>query len=127
MKPAVKILLLALFVFISASACKKSITNPTNSIVGEWKLVRTKAGIGPPATDWMPTNENTKAIFKSNGTVGGSMFKGYTNYNLTDSINLKVSGNVGEITYIYWVKGDSLNLSNRGCIEGCVSQFVKIK
>jgi hypothetical protein len=127
MKHLYKTLLLAIFTLTIVSACKKDNSNPTNSIVGEWKLVRTKAGIGPPATDWMPTNENTKAIFKSNGTVGGSLFKGYTNYNLTDSISLKVSGSAGEITYIYRVKGDSLNLSNRGCIEGCVSQFVKVK
>ena len=127
MKPTVKILLLALFVFISASACKKSITNPTNSVVGEWKLVRTKAGIGPPATDWMPASGNTNAVFKSDGTVSGSFFNGYTNYALTDSINLKVSGNAGEITYLYQVKGNSLNLGNRGCIEGCSLQFVKVK
>lgn len=30
MKPTVKILLLATLAFISVSACKKSITNPTN-------------------------------------------------------------------------------------------------
>jgi hypothetical protein len=126
MKPAVKVLLLAIMIFISASACKKSITNPTNSIVGEWKLVRSKAGIGPPATYWAPATGNNSAIFKSNGAVGGTMFKDYKTYTLTDSITLTVSG-AGQQNFIYRVKGDSLNLGNRACIEGCAMQFVKVK
>jgi hypothetical protein len=127
MKHLYKTLLLAIFTLTIVSACKKDTSNPTNSVVGEWKLVRTKAGTGTAATDWMPTSENTNAIFKSNGTVGGSLFKGYTNFSLTDSVNLKVSGSAGELTYIYRVKGDSLALGNRGCIEGCALQFVKVK
>ena len=127
MKHLYKTLLLAIFTLTIVSACKKDKSNPSNSIVGNWKLVRTQAGIGPPATSWTPASGNTTAIFKSNGSVGGSMFKNYTNYTLTDSINIKVSGSAGEITFIYQVKGDSLNLGNRGCIEGCAMQFVKVK
>ncbi|MGY4539382.1 hypothetical protein ACVW0P_003816 [Mucilaginibacter sp. UYNi724] len=126
MKPAVKILLLAMLVFISVSACKKSVSNPTNSIVGEWKLVRTKAGIGPPATIWTPAAGNTSAVFKVGGAIGGTLFKDYKTYTLTDSITLTVSG-AGQQNFIYRVKGDSLNLGNRACIEGCAMQFVKVK
>lgn len=127
MRHLYKPLLLAIFALTLVSACKKDISNLTNSVVGEWKLVRTKAGIGPPATDWMPASGNTNAVFKSDGTVSGSFFNGYTSYALTDSINLKVSGSAGEITYFYQVTGNSLNLGNRGCIEGCALQFVKVK
>jgi hypothetical protein len=128
MKPTVKILLFATLALISISGCKKSITNPTNSIIGEWKLVRTKAGIGPAATSWSPATANTNAIFKSDAAVGGTLFKGYTNYTLTDSITLTVTGaEAQELSFFYRVKGDSLSMGNKACIEGCAMQFVKVK
>lgn len=90
--------------------------------------MRTKAGIGPAATNWSPATTNTKAIFKTDAAVGGTLFKGYTNYTLTDSITLTVTGKeVQPIDFFYRVKGDSLSMGNKACIEGCAMQFVKVK
>jgi hypothetical protein len=125
MKPLFKILSLAMLVLIIVSACKKDSPNTANPLAGNWKLVRTKAGIGPAPTNWTPANGT--AIFKSTGAIAGSLFEGYSKYTLTDSISITVTGNgVQELNFFYQIKGDSLNMGNRACIEGCAMQFVKV-
>ncbi|GGH21695.1 hypothetical protein [Mucilaginibacter phyllosphaerae] len=121
-----KTLSLTLLVLVGINACQKNNAGKTAALVGNWKLVRTKTGIGPAPAGWVPASGN--ATFQPSGVIGGSVFNGYSKYTLTDSFSITVTGNgVQEQKYFYQLKGDSLNMGNRACIEGCSMQFVRVK
>jgi len=130
------VLISILFLGIYLSACKKSLERHSVdfNVIGQWIYTENAIGIGPPGV-WKPAEPPNEIIeFKTGGIFVSApdFLTGATNYEVVDSISLKIMPVTtlnGYIKMHYKIDAVNGKLTLQPveplCIEGCDYRFVR--
>ncbi|MEN0055014.1 MAG: hypothetical protein AAGC65_15175 [Mucilaginibacter sp.] len=130
-------LLLVLIIYCSASSCNKGKLPPSDSIVGQWRWVKSVGGIGgftlTPKTEgfeqkWMFNADSTFKFYRKDTVALNGRFSITRNYKTSagESFDvIKIPGSWSDQAYV--IRNDSLFFLDIFISDGFNSTYVRIK